>query len=131
MQPTSDRPANWGTGEERTARDHRQAAAPGDMPIYLVQMARHSSVSTRPTALDIVGGTALVGEDGSAGMDLVRLVRQGLPVSAVQSVLEGGWLTPAELDRIVLPRRTLANRRRLGTVGACRAGACRGRRDIR
>jgi putative toxin-antitoxin system antitoxin component (TIGR02293 family) len=73
-------------------------------------------MSAHPTALDIVGGAAVVGGNAVAGVDLVRVVRRGLPVGAVQFVLDSGVLTPAELDRIVLPRKTLANRRRLGTL---------------
>jgi putative toxin-antitoxin system antitoxin component (TIGR02293 family) len=73
-------------------------------------------VSPHPTALDIVGGAAIVGGSATDGVDLIRLVRRGLPVGAVQFVLDSGCLTPAELDRIVLPRKTLANRRRLGTL---------------
>src|ERR1700733_13217269 len=73
-------------------------------------------MSTHPTALDIVGGAAVFGGNVAAGVELVRLVRRGLPVSAVQFVLDSGSLTPAELDRIVLPRKTLANRRKLGTL---------------
>jgi len=73
-------------------------------------------MSAHPTALDIVGGAAVVGGNAALGMDLVRMVRRGLPVGAVQFVLDSGVLTPAELDRIVLPRKTLANRRRLGTL---------------
>ena len=73
-------------------------------------------MSTHPTALDIVGGAAVVGGNVAAGVELVRLVRRGLPVSAVQFVLDSGSLTAAELDRIVLPRKTLANRRKLGTL---------------
>jgi putative toxin-antitoxin system antitoxin component (TIGR02293 family) len=73
-------------------------------------------VSTHLTALDIVGGPAVVGEGASADMDLVGLVRRGLPVAAVQFILDSGWLTPAELDRLVLPRKTLANRRKLGNL---------------
>lgn len=68
------------------------------------------------TALDIVGGAAVVGGNAVAGVDLVRLVRRGLPIGAVQFVLDSGFLTLAELDRIVLPRKTLANRRKLGTL---------------
>jgi putative toxin-antitoxin system antitoxin component (TIGR02293 family) len=49
-------------------------------------------------------------------MDLVRLVRRGLPVGAVQFVLDSGRLSLAELDRIVLPRKTLTNRRKIGTL---------------
>ena len=73
-------------------------------------------MSTHLTAFDIVGGVAVVGGNVAAGVDLVRLVRRGLPVGAVQFMLDSGVMSPAELDRIVLPRRTLANRRRLGTL---------------
>lgn len=67
------------------------------------------------TALDVVGGAAVIGTAG-AGVGLVKLVRRGLPVAAVQFVLDTGRLTLAELDRIVLPRKTLANRRKLGNL---------------
>jgi putative toxin-antitoxin system antitoxin component (TIGR02293 family) len=73
-------------------------------------------MTTHPTALDIVGGAVVVGSNVAAGVDLIRLVRRGLPVGAVQLVLDSGFLTPAELNRIVLPRKTLANRRKLGTL---------------
>ena len=73
-------------------------------------------MSTHPTALDIVGGPTVVGGNAAAGMELARLVRRGLPIGAVQFVLDSGVLSPAELARIVLPRKTLANRRRLGTL---------------
>lgn len=48
-------------------------------------------------------------------MDLVKLVRRGLPVGAMEFVLDSGRLSLAELDRIVLPRKTLANRQKQGT----------------
>jgi putative toxin-antitoxin system antitoxin component (TIGR02293 family) len=59
----------------------------------------------------VVGGARVVGEG-----DLVTLVRGGLPVGSVHFLLESGRLTQAELDRLVLPRKTLANRRRLGSL---------------
>jgi putative toxin-antitoxin system antitoxin component (TIGR02293 family) len=59
----------------------------------------------------VVGGARVVGEG-----DLVTLVRSGLPVGSVHFLLESGRLTQAELDRLVLPRKTLANRRRLGSL---------------
>jgi putative toxin-antitoxin system antitoxin component (TIGR02293 family) len=34
----------------------------------------------------------------------------------IDAVLAEGWLTPTELDAIVIPRKTLANRRKLGTL---------------
>jgi len=73
-------------------------------------------VGTPVSALDVVGGSAVVGTSPGAGMDLVKLVRQGLPVGTAQFVLDSGRLTLAELDRIVLPRKTLVNRRKLGTL---------------
>lgn len=68
------------------------------------------------TTLEIVGGAAIVGDNVTAGMGMVRLVRRGLPIGAVQHILDTGRLTLAELDQIVLPRKTLANRRKLGTL---------------
>jgi putative toxin-antitoxin system antitoxin component (TIGR02293 family) len=73
-------------------------------------------MGTPLSALDVVGGVDVVGGDVGAGMDLVRLVRRGLPVGAVQFVLDSGRLSLAEMDRIVLPRKTLTNRRKLGTL---------------
>jgi putative toxin-antitoxin system antitoxin component (TIGR02293 family) len=73
-------------------------------------------VNPKPNALDVVGGAAVVGRSVATGIDLVKLVRHGLPVGTVEYVLDTGRLTLAELDHIVLPRKTLANRRKLGTL---------------
>jgi putative toxin-antitoxin system antitoxin component (TIGR02293 family) len=43
-------------------------------------------------------------------------VRAGLPVEAVDDVLASGRLTAAELDRLAIPRKTLAHRRLLGRL---------------
>lgn len=48
--------------------------------------------------------------------DLVAAVREGLPVDAVDRVLAGGSLSPAELDRLAIPRKTLSHRRTLGRL---------------
>ena len=68
------------------------------------------------SALDLVGGAAIIGGAVGPGMDMVKLIRRGLPVGAVQFVLDSRRLTIAELDQIVLPRKTLANRRRIGNL---------------
>jgi putative toxin-antitoxin system antitoxin component (TIGR02293 family) len=65
---------------------------------------------------DVIGGADALGEDARAGADMIRLVRRGLPVSTIQFVLDTGRLTLTELDRIVLPRKTLMNRRKLGSL---------------
>jgi putative toxin-antitoxin system antitoxin component (TIGR02293 family) len=77
-------------------------------------MAEAGSMTVRSSTLKIVGGADLVGADKEA--DLVGLVRRGLPVGSAQFVLDSGRLTPAELDHVVLPRKTFANRKKLGTL---------------
>ncbi len=47
---------------------------------------------------------------------LVESVRAGLPVAAVDDLLKSGALTTTELHALVLPRKTLANRRKTGTL---------------
>lgn len=66
----------------------------------------------------IVGGSVVLGKEVRDGLDLVRSVRGGLPVAAALHVLDSGWLTTSELDRVVIARRTLANRRKVGTLTA-------------
>ncbi|HEX2942192.1 MAG TPA: antitoxin Xre/MbcA/ParS toxin-binding domain-containing protein [Rhodopila sp.] len=43
-------------------------------------------------------------------------VREGLPLSVVDQALADGRLSAAELDRLALPRKTLAHRRTLGSL---------------
>jgi putative toxin-antitoxin system antitoxin component (TIGR02293 family) len=73
-------------------------------------------MSAHVSPIEIVGGTAVVGPANRPGMDIVHLVRRGLPIAAVQFVLDSGRLTSTEMDSVVLPRKTLANRRRLGNL---------------
>lgn len=65
---------------------------------------------------DVIGGPAVLGEEARLGADIIRLIRRGLPVASIQFILDSGRLSLAELDRIVLPRKTLANRRKLGSL---------------
>jgi putative toxin-antitoxin system antitoxin component (TIGR02293 family) len=48
----------------------------------------------------------------------IGAVREGLSVDLVDEVLSEGRLTAAELDRLALPRKTLAHRRMLGRLTA-------------
>jgi putative toxin-antitoxin system antitoxin component (TIGR02293 family) len=58
----------------------------------------------------------LTGSPTGETPDLVEAVREGLPVDAVDRVLAGGALSPAELDRLAIPRKTLSHRRTLGRL---------------
>jgi len=44
------------------------------------------------------------------------LVRHGLPVGAVDQFIHTGAISAAELHELVLPRKTFANRRKLGRL---------------
>lgn len=70
-----------------------------------------------PTAIiDVVGGPAVVGASIINQFDLIRAVRAGLPVNTVHALMQSGRLTRAETDRVLMPRKTLAHRERLGTL---------------
>lgn len=47
---------------------------------------------------------------------VIEATRRGLPVSGVEELMELGRLTLAEIDRIVLPRKTLSHRRKIGRL---------------
>ncbi|WP_029074062.1 type II RES/Xre toxin-antitoxin system antitoxin [Kaistia adipata] len=66
-------------------------------------------------ALDIVGGAAL-GIPMRSGRDLIAAVRGGLPVKAVEHVIATGRMTLSEIDLVVLPRKTLSHRKKIGTL---------------
>lgn len=55
-------------------------------------------------------------DEAEGGIAAIEAIREGLPISVVDRAIEEGRLTPAELDRLVLPRKTLAHRRQLGRL---------------
>lgn len=61
-----------------------------------------------------LGGRAALGRDIRSDLDLDDAVRAGLPVETVESVVKTGALRPPELHALVIPRRTLAHRKRRG-----------------
>lgn len=69
---------------------------------------------TTQTLAAHLGGRRALGRDIRSDLDLEDAVRSGLPVKAFESVVEAGALRATELHALVIPRRTLAHRRRLG-----------------
>jgi putative toxin-antitoxin system antitoxin component (TIGR02293 family) len=53
-----------------------------------------------------------------SGLDLVREIRAGLPAESVEKFVRAGKLSNAEVDRIILPRKTLAHRKEIGKLTA-------------
>jgi putative toxin-antitoxin system antitoxin component (TIGR02293 family) len=70
------------------------------------------------TAVDVVGGQAALGVPATGSRDLIAAVRRGFPVRTVEHILASGRMTLAELDALVLPRKTLSHRRKIGTLTA-------------
>ena len=68
---------------------------------------------TPATLISAVGGEAVVHEKVSSGLDIVRLVRRGLPVSVIDELMKTFGLGLDEVDRIVIPSKTLSHRRKL------------------
>ncbi|OYV34749.1 MAG: toxin-antitoxin system antitoxin component family protein [Acidocella sp. 20-61-6] len=61
---------------------------------------------------------SLLGRDSfdSAGFGVVEAVRAGLAVNAVDHLIATGSISANELYTLVVPRKTLANRRKLGRL---------------
>lgn len=60
-----------------------------------------------------LGGRQALGRDIRSDFDLDDAIRSGLPVEAVECVVNAGTLRAPELHALVVPRRTLAHRKRL------------------
>ena len=52
------------------------------------------------------------------GNDTVRTVRHGLEISAVEAFVRSGAISYGEIYEIVMPRKTLSNRRSVGSLTA-------------
>lgn len=48
--------------------------------------------------------------------EAIEATRRGLPVSGIENLVSAGRLTVAEIDRVILPRKTLSHRRKIGTL---------------
>ncbi|HWJ76250.1 MAG TPA: antitoxin Xre/MbcA/ParS toxin-binding domain-containing protein [Kaistia sp.] len=73
---------------------------------------------TAQHVFDIVGGAAVFGEVDASGALIVAAIRHGLPTDAVDHLVSSGRMSLAEIDAVVLPRKTLSHRRKIGTLTA-------------
>jgi len=62
----------------------------------------------RPGAILNIGATD--------SREIVAATRRGIAVGAVDEIIRSGRATLAEIDRIVLPRKTLSHRRKIGVL---------------
>lgn len=68
------------------------------------------------TAFEVVGGLDAVGAPINNSRDLISAVRRGFPVQTVEHVISSGRMSLAEIDLLVIPRKTLSHRRKIGTL---------------
>jgi putative toxin-antitoxin system antitoxin component (TIGR02293 family) len=59
-----------------------------------------------------LGGKKLLKSDIRSDFDFVRLVQDGLPTAVLEALVKRGELTPLEVEKYIIPRRTLAHRKR-------------------
>lgn len=70
-----------------------------------------------PTALiAAVGGESVLGRKVTSRLDIVTLIRHGLPVSVVDELMDTFGLAPEEVARVIMPRKTFSHRRTLGNL---------------
>jgi putative toxin-antitoxin system antitoxin component (TIGR02293 family) len=63
-------------------------------------------------AAEWLGGKKLLKGDVRSDLDFVRLVKEGLPTAALEGLVIRGELSAQEVERYIIPRRTLAHRKR-------------------
>ena len=56
----------------------------------------------------------VLGIRGRSRRELIEATRRGLPIAEIEQVLMSGQLSLTEIDRVVLPRKTLSHRREIG-----------------
>lgn len=61
-----------------------------------------------------LGGSAILGGEVDSGLDWIAVLAGGIPTHSLDRVVEAGLASPEEIDRLVIPRRTLAYRRQHG-----------------
>jgi hypothetical protein len=68
--------------------------------------------------MQIVGGPDNTGEPAIDDPDLIGQIRNGLLVSFVHELLKLDYLTTTKMNRVVISRKTLHYRRKLGGLTA-------------
>ena len=62
-------------------------------------------------AFEKLGGKSLVGSDVQSDIDLIGIMQRGLPLDTVAALVRDDDLPPQDVDKLIIPRRTLAHRK--------------------
>ena len=63
-----------------------------------------------------LGGAKVLRKEVRSDLDLADLIHAGVPTRSVDLVLESGLMEPSEMYDLVIPRRTLAHRKKTQTL---------------
>ena len=67
----------------------------------------------------VLGGKDVLGLKPRSAIDWIRMIREGIPTAAIESILSAAGLSQSELARaLAIPERTLARRKREGVLNA-------------
>ena len=69
---------------------------------------------TSAAVAERLGGSGVIPQEIRTDLDWIEALEAGLPTGAADALIAGGGLSPDELFRLVIPRRTLAKRRATG-----------------
>lgn len=59
-----------------------------------------------------LGGKSALKSEIRSDLDLVRLIQDGVPTAVLEALVDRGELTRLEVETYIIPRRTLAHRKR-------------------
>lgn len=67
----------------------------------------------------VLGGRDVLGLKPRSALDWIRMIRDGIPAAAIESILSAAGLAQSELARALgIPERTLARRKREGVLNS-------------
>jgi putative toxin-antitoxin system antitoxin component (TIGR02293 family) len=87
----------------------------GNLLVYYEQVGTTTASGDDMTVADVVewlGGRKVLRTEVRSELELVRAVQEGLPTASIAAMVERGALDPQEVERFIIPRRTLAHRRK-------------------
>jgi putative toxin-antitoxin system antitoxin component (TIGR02293 family) len=82
-------------------------------------MASRATEATLRSVDSVLGGKGVLGLKPRSAIDWIRMIRDGIPAAAIESILSVAGLSQSELARaLAIPERTLARRKREGVLNA-------------
>ena len=87
------------------------------MPIYYGHIAkpmRCNALIQPKSVADILGGKEVIGKEIRSELEFAEVVRSGFWPAVIDELFDGDVLTKSDMERLVMPRRTLNHRIKKG-----------------